>query len=71
MCQIEQTDTHSFESVAPLTKTRWHVRGFLQQTTSDDYREELAKERSETERMFILKVLERKEAENHRAARRR
>ena len=66
MCQIEQTGTHKFESVAPLKKTRWHVHGFLQQKTSDDYREELARERSETERLFILTVLARKEAEGRR-----
>jgi hypothetical protein len=40
------------------------VHGFQQ--TTDDYREELAKERSETERMFILTVLARKEAESRR-----
>jgi hypothetical protein len=33
------------------------------QKTFKNYRELLAKERSETERMFILKVLERNEAE--------
>jgi hypothetical protein len=42
------------------------VHGLLQQTTSDNYREELAKERSETERLFILTVLARKEAEGRR-----
>jgi hypothetical protein len=67
VCQIEQTGTQIFESVAPLKKTRWHVHGFLQQTT-DDYREELAKERFETERLFIRKVLASKEAENRRRA---
>jgi hypothetical protein len=50
-------------SVAPL-KTRWHVQRYLQQT--DDYREELAKERSETERKFILTMLARKEAKGRR-----
>ena len=64
VCQIAQTDTHRFESVAPPKKTRWHVQRYLQQT--DDYREELAKARSETERMFILTVLARKEAEGRR-----
>ena len=56
--KFEQTDTHRFESFAPLKKTRWYVQSYLQQT--DNYREELAKERSETERMFILTVLARK-----------
>jgi hypothetical protein len=45
-----------------------HVQGFLKQAMSDDYREELARERFETERMFILKILARKEAENRRSA---
>ena len=40
------------------------MQRYLQQT--DDYREELAKARSETERMFILTVLARKEAEGRR-----
>jgi hypothetical protein len=34
--------------------------------TFKNYRELLAKERSETERMFLLNVLGRKEAENRR-----
>ena len=47
------------------------MQGFLQQTTSDDYREELAKERFETERLFIRKVLmARKEAKIRRRAER-
>jgi hypothetical protein len=42
------------------------MKRFLKQETSTNYRELLAKERSETERMFLLKVLGRKEAENRR-----
>ena len=61
-CQIAQTGHQIFESVAPPKKTRWHVHGLLKADNSDDYREELAKERSETERLFILTVLARKEA---------
>ena len=57
------------ESIASK-KTGRHVHGFLQQTTSDDYREELAKERFETERLFIRKVLARKEAKIRRRAER-
>ena len=69
MCaKLNRRGTQIFESVAPLKKTRWHVHGFLQQATSDNYREELARERSETERLFILTVLARKEAEGRRRA---
>jgi hypothetical protein len=42
------------------------MQGFLRQKTFKNYRELLAKERSETERMFLLNVLGRKEAENRR-----
>jgi hypothetical protein len=43
------------------------MQRFLQpRTFKDDYREQLAEERSETERMFMLTVLARKEAENRR-----
>jgi hypothetical protein len=42
------------------------MQRFLKQETFKNYRELLAKERSETERMFLLKVLGRKEAENRR-----
>jgi hypothetical protein len=67
MCvKLNRRGTQIFASIAPLKKTRWHVHGFLQQKTLDDYREELAKERSETERLFILTVLARKEAEGRR-----
>ena len=36
----------------------------MQKQEPNDYRELLAKERSDTERAFVLKVLERMEAEN-------
>jgi hypothetical protein len=42
------------------------MQRFLQQKTSKNYRELLAKERSEAERAFLLTVLARKEAENRR-----
>ena len=42
------------------------MQRFLQQKTFKDYREQLSNERSETERMFLLKVLTRKGAENRR-----
>ena len=42
------------------------MQRFLKQKTFKNCRELLAKERSETERMFLLKVLGRKEAENRR-----
>jgi hypothetical protein len=42
------------------------MQRFLQQKTSKNYRELLAKERSEAERVFLLTVLARKEAENRR-----
>jgi hypothetical protein len=42
------------------------MQRFLQQNTSKNYRELLAKERSEAERVFLLTVLARKEAENRR-----
>jgi hypothetical protein len=42
------------------------MKRFLKQETFKNYRELLAKERSETERMFLLKVLGRKEAESRR-----
>lgn len=49
---------------------RRDVWRLLHQTTFKDYHEELAKERFETERLFIRKVLASKEAENrHRAVR--
>jgi hypothetical protein len=41
-------------------------RFFRQSMFKDDYREQLGEERSETERLFIQKVLARKEAENRR-----
>jgi hypothetical protein len=65
--KLNRQGTWIFESIAP-EKTERHVYGFLQQATSDDYREELAKERFETERLFIRKVLASKEAENRRRA---
>jgi mannose-6-phosphate isomerase-like protein (cupin superfamily) len=69
VCQIEQTGRADIGSIAP-EKTGRHVQGFLQQTMSDDYREELADERAETERLFILKVLAKREAERrHRSER--
>ena len=37
-----------------------------QRAFNDDYREQLADERTETERKFILEVLARKEAESRR-----
>jgi hypothetical protein len=40
------------------------VQWFLEQWTLNVYREQLANERAETERLFILKVLARKEAED-------
>ena len=42
------------------------MQGFLKRKAFKNYRELLAKERSETERMFLIKVLARKEAENRR-----
>jgi hypothetical protein len=42
------------------------MQRFIQQKTFKSYGELLAEERSETERMFIAKVLARKEAENRR-----
>jgi mannose-6-phosphate isomerase-like protein (cupin superfamily) len=45
---------------------RRDVRRLLQQTTFKDYREELAKERFETERLFIRKLLASKEPESRR-----
>jgi hypothetical protein len=42
------------------------MQGFLKQKAFKNYRELLAKERSETERMFLLNVLGRKEAEDRR-----
>jgi hypothetical protein len=42
------------------------MQRFLKQKMFKNYRELLAKERSETERMFLLKVLGRKEAEDRR-----
>lgn len=43
------------------------MQRFLQQKTfEDDYLQQLADERSETERLFILKMLAMKEAENRR-----
>jgi hypothetical protein len=45
------------------------MQQFLKQGTfKDDYREQLADERTETERKFILEVLARKEAESRRRA---
>ena len=38
----------------------------MQQTTFSNYLEQLADERAEVERLFILKVLTRKEAETRR-----
>jgi hypothetical protein len=40
------------------------MQGFLKRKTFKNYQELLAEERAETERLFILKVLARKEAEN-------
>ena len=40
------------------------------QKTFKNYRELLAKERAKTERMFFIKVLARKEAENRRHSQR-
>jgi hypothetical protein len=42
------------------------MQRFVQQKTFKNYRELLANERAKTERMFLLKVLVRKEAENRR-----
>jgi hypothetical protein len=42
------------------------MQGFIRQKPFKNYGELLAKERSETERMFLVKVLARKEAENRR-----
>jgi hypothetical protein len=45
---------------------RARCRDSLSKKTFKNYRELLAKERAETERMFFIKVLARKEAENRR-----
>jgi hypothetical protein len=42
------------------------MQKILQPKRFNDYSEQLAEERSETERAFFLKVLARKEAENRR-----
>ena len=44
------------------------MQGFIRQKPFKNYGELLAKERSETERMFLVKVLARKEAENRARA---
>jgi hypothetical protein len=46
------------------------VPRFLKQKTFKNYRELLAKERAETERVFFIKVLTRKEAETRRRSQR-
>jgi mannose-6-phosphate isomerase-like protein (cupin superfamily) len=66
---LNRQDIWIFENIASQKKTERHVQGFLQQTTSDDYREELAKERFETERLFIGKLLASKEADHRRVVR--
>jgi hypothetical protein len=67
---LNRQGTKKLRTLAPELDEGTMLR-FLKQKTFKNYLELLAKERSETERMFILKVLARKEAENHRAARRR
>jgi hypothetical protein len=42
------------------------MQKILQPKRFNDYSEQIAEERSETERAFLLKVLERKEAESRR-----
>jgi hypothetical protein len=42
------------------------MQRFLNQKTFKDYRGQLAHERSETERLFLLTVLARKDAESRR-----
>jgi hypothetical protein len=42
------------------------MQRFLQQKTLKNYRELLAKDRAKTERMFFIKMLARKGAENRR-----
>jgi hypothetical protein len=64
---LNRQGTKKLRTLAPEPDEGAMLR-FLKQKTFKNYLELLAKERSETERMFILKVLARKEAENHRRA---
>jgi hypothetical protein len=52
-------------SLAPQ-QVRRGMQRFLKQKTSENYREQLAKERAEAERVYPLTLLARKEAENRR-----
>jgi hypothetical protein len=69
VCRFEQTgrqkaqNTHTGTNEGPVPR-------FLKQKTFKNYRELLAKERAETERMFFIKVLTRKEAETRRRSQR-
>ena|SRR5882672_8152370 len=60
--QFEQTRHHDPRTSLP----NWMRRGMQKQKTFKNYLEPLAKERSETERLFFLRVLARKAAENRR-----
>src|ERR1700730_4685793 len=64
VCPFEQTGHQVTWSLVPQRDEGRGMQRFLK--TFKNYRELLAKERSETERMFLLKVLGRKEAENRR-----
>ena len=69
MCRIEQTGHRDTQNLAP-DLDEGAVPRFRKQKTFKNYRELLAKERTETERMFFIRVLARKEAENRRRSQR-
>ena len=69
MCQFEQTGHRDTQNLSPELD-EGAVPRYLKQKTFKNYRELLAKERAETERMFFIKVLARKEAENRRRSQR-
>jgi hypothetical protein len=60
--QFEQTGHHDTQNLAP----NWMRARDAEAKDVQNYQELLAKERSETERMFFLRVLARKGAENRR-----
>jgi hypothetical protein len=63
-CQIEQTGHQDIETLA--SQRECEMQRFLEQITSQNYHQLLAEERSEAERVFLLAVLARKEAEDRR-----
>ena len=69
VCQFEQTGHQETRTLAPELD-EGVVPRFLKQKTFKNYRELLTKERAKTERMFLIRVLARKEAENRRRSQR-